>query len=195
MKYIDFSIKNSLKFIHKCPINNISALVHWVMAWRRPGDKPLSEPMVIILLTHICVTRLQWIKYLCATLQWRHNEQDGVSKHRPHDCLLNRLSRRRSKKTSKLRVTGLCEGIHRWPVNSPHKGPVARKMFPFDDVIMYLMCPFQGGRCTRSLVKACKKVGLARSGREVESLLAKHNKRDDEEWGLIEWTCDPRLLF
>ena len=45
-------------------------------------------------------------------------------------------SRRRSKKTSKVRVTGLCEGIHRWPVNSPHKGPITRKMFSFDDVIM-----------------------------------------------------------
>ena len=41
-----------------------------------------------------------------------------------------------SKKTSKLRVTGLLRGIHRWPVNSPHKGPVTRKMFPFDDIIM-----------------------------------------------------------
>ena len=39
------------------------------------------------------------------------------------------------KKNSKLRATGLCWGIHRWPVNSPHKGPVARKMFPFHDVI------------------------------------------------------------
>ena len=46
-------------------------------------------------------------------------------------------SRRRSRKTSKLGVTGLCGGIHRWPVNSPHKGPVRREMFPFDDVIMY----------------------------------------------------------
>ena len=45
-------------------------------------------------------------------------------------------SRRRSKKTSKIRVTGLCEGIHRWPVNSPHKGTVTRKMFPFEDVIV-----------------------------------------------------------
>ena len=45
-----------------------------------------------------------------ATLQWRHNEHDGVSNHQPHDCWLNRLVRRRSKKTSKLRVTGLCEG-------------------------------------------------------------------------------------
>ena len=43
-------------------------------------------------------------------LQWCHNERDGVSNHQPHDCLLNRLFRRRSKKTTKLRVTGLCEG-------------------------------------------------------------------------------------
>ena len=44
------------------------------------------------------------------SLQWRHNEHDGISKHQPHDCLLNRLFRHRPKKTSKLRVTGLCEG-------------------------------------------------------------------------------------
>ena len=43
-------------------------------------------------------------------LQWRHNECDGVSNHQPHGCLLKRLFRRRSKKTSKLHVTGLCEG-------------------------------------------------------------------------------------
>ena len=42
--------------------------------------------------------------------QWRHNEHDGVSNHQPHDCLLKRIFRRRSKKTSKFRVTGLCEG-------------------------------------------------------------------------------------
>ena len=46
----------------------------------------------------------------CVPLQWRHNERDGVSNHQHHDCLLNRLYRRRSKKTSKLRVTGLCVG-------------------------------------------------------------------------------------
>ena len=50
--------------------------------------------------------------------------------------LLNGLFRPRSNKTSKLRVTGLCEGVHRGPVNSPHRGPVTRKIFPFDDVIM-----------------------------------------------------------
>ena len=50
----------SLKFVSKGPINNISALVQ-IMAWRRSGDKPLSEPMMASLLTHICVTRLQWV--------------------------------------------------------------------------------------------------------------------------------------
>ena len=44
--------------------------------------------------------------------------------------------RRRSKKTSNLCVTGLCLGIHLWPVNSPHNGPIKRKMFPLDDIIM-----------------------------------------------------------
>ena len=45
---------------------------------------------------------------LILSLQWRHNGRDGVSNHQSHHCLLNRLFRRRSKKTSKLRVTGLC---------------------------------------------------------------------------------------
>ena len=44
------------------------------------------------------------------SLQWRHNKHNCVSNHQPHHCLLNRLFRRRSKKTSKLRVTGLCVG-------------------------------------------------------------------------------------
>ena len=48
----------------------------------------------------------------------------------------SRMFRRTSKKTSKLRVTGLCDGNHRWPVDSLRKGPVTRKVFPFDDVIM-----------------------------------------------------------
>ena len=49
-----------------------------------------------------------WWKSL--PLQWRHNERDGVSNHQPHDCFYNGLFRHRSKKTSKLRVTGLCVG-------------------------------------------------------------------------------------
>ena len=54
--------------------------------------------------------------YVWSSLQWRHNGHEGVSNDQPHDCLLKRLFRRRSKKTSKLRVTGLCAG------NSPVTG-------------------------------------------------------------------------
>ena len=53
---------------------------------------------------------------LLNSLQWRHNGSDGVSNNQPHDCLLNRLFRIRSKKTLKLCVTGLYEG------NSPETG-------------------------------------------------------------------------
>ena len=57
-------IKLSLKFVPKGPINNIPAMVQ-IMAWRRPGDKPLFEPMMVSLPTHICVARLQWVKASC----------------------------------------------------------------------------------------------------------------------------------
>ena len=54
--------------------------------------------------------------------RWRHNDHAGVSNHQPHGCLLNRLFRRKSKKTSKLRVTGLCAG------NSPGTGEFPAQM-------------------------------------------------------------------
>ena len=55
-------------------------------------------------------------------LRWRINGRDSVSNHQPHDCLLNRLFRRKSEKTSKLRVTGLCAG------NSPGTGEFPAQM-------------------------------------------------------------------
>ena len=141
-----------MKFVPKGQVNNILAVVQ-IMAWHRPDDKPLSEPMMVSLLTHIiCVTRRQWINngdgwtfVLCSqkgvtqnwfassdnsdinaatdliilgdckiigrcSLQWRHNGRDCVSNHQLLECLLSRLFRHTSTKTSKLRVTGLCEG-------------------------------------------------------------------------------------
>ena len=61
-------------------------------------------------------------RLIASTLHWRHNRHDSVSNHQPHDCLLNRLFRRRLKKTSKLRVTGLCTG------NSPGTGEFPSQM-------------------------------------------------------------------
>ena len=67
-------IKVSLKFVPKGSINNIAALVQ-IMVWCLSGDKPLSEPIMARLLTHICVTRPQWVIrcyncLFCLLLQW-----------------------------------------------------------------------------------------------------------------------------
>ena len=97
---------NVLRYI---PDNGLLLIQPQVIAWTN-GDQDLS------------------------TSRWRHDGRDSVSNHQPHDCLLNRLFRRRSKKTSKLRVTGLCAGNS--PGNSLHKWPVTRKICPYDDVIM-----------------------------------------------------------
>ena len=58
---VRISIKISLKFVPRGPINNNPSLVQ-IIAWRRSGDKPLFEPMMVSLLTHICITRPQWVK-------------------------------------------------------------------------------------------------------------------------------------
>ena len=70
------SIKISLKFVPKGPIHNIPALVQ-IMAWRRPDDKPLSEPMMVSLPTHICVTRPQWVNKRITFLHWNIIFQRG----------------------------------------------------------------------------------------------------------------------
>ena len=67
---VSISIKISLKFVPGGSINNIPALVQ-IMAWHRPGDKPLSEPMMVSSPTHTCVTQPQWANcwdtYICNT--------------------------------------------------------------------------------------------------------------------------------
>ena len=73
---------------------------------------PIASPSVLICL----ITFSHTLAMRPVTLRWRHNGGDGVSNHQPRDCLLNRLFRHRSKKTSKLHVTGLCAG------NSPGTG-------------------------------------------------------------------------
>ena len=57
---------------------------------------------------HCIIVKYSFLSTL--SLEWRHNEHHSVSDHQPHDCLINRLFRPRSNKTSKLRVTGLCAG-------------------------------------------------------------------------------------
>ena len=90
---------------------------HWWyrFSWLRPSvmrDSPHNGPIM----------RTAFPRHGFITLQWRHNERDSVSNHQPHDCLLNRLFRRRSKKISKPRVIGLCAG------NSPGTGEFPARM-------------------------------------------------------------------
>ena len=73
------------------------------------------------------------------TLRWSHHGHDDVSNHQPHHCLLNHLFWCRSKRTSKIRVTGLCARNSPGTGEFPHKWPVTRKMFPLDDIIMRLL--------------------------------------------------------
>ena len=85
-----------------------------------------------------CITAVEY------TLRWRHNDHDSVSNHQPHGGSLNRLFRRRSKKNQSSASLAFVWGIHRRPVNFPHKGPVTRKMFPFDEVIMIWFTAYNG---------------------------------------------------
>ena len=73
-------------------------------------------------ISHKICMKLQHLVDSCDSLHWRYNGHDSVSNHQPHDCLLNRLFRRRSKKISKLRVIGLCAG------NSPETGEFPAQM-------------------------------------------------------------------
>ena len=73
---------------------------------------------------------------VCISLQWRHNQLDGVSNHQPHDCLFNRLFKCKWKKTPKLHVTGLCEGNSPVTDEFPTRRTSNLKKFPFDYVIM-----------------------------------------------------------
>ena len=100
----------------------------------RRGCVDISWYVLHFRISHEICTRLCFV--LLWLYQWRHNKRDGVSNHRRLDCLLNRLFKHISKKTPNLRVTGLCERNSPVTGDSTHKGPVTRKMFPFDDVIM-----------------------------------------------------------
>ena len=76
---------------HQIQISRGYRWINWYLtAYQHPGILPSDT----------------WIQI--QTLQWRHNERDGVSNHQPYDCLLSRLFRRKSKKPPKLHVTGLC---------------------------------------------------------------------------------------
>ena len=71
-----------------------------------------------------------------SALHWRHNGHNGVSNHQPHDSYSTGYLGADQRKHESSASLAFVRGIHRRPVNSPHKGTVTRNMFLFDDVIM-----------------------------------------------------------
>ena len=112
--------------------NGLSPLQHQATTWTDQENLSVGT----IGTNDFHSTRYIWKCRLQIALQWRYNGHDSVSNHQPHNCLLNHLFRRRQRNHQCFASLAFVRGIHRWPVNSPHKGPVTRKMIPFDDVIM-----------------------------------------------------------
>ena len=103
------------------------------MAWCKTAVTPL--------LTHwsycsLALSHRSDGHYWGYSLQWRHNECDGISNHQPHDGYSSVYSGADQRKHQSSTSLAFVRGIHRWPVNSPRRGPVTRKMFLFDHVIM-----------------------------------------------------------
>ena len=91
--------------------------------------------------------------WLSATIPMTPHEHQAVSNHRLFDCLFNSLRGPTSKKHQSLRYSLFVRGIHRWPLNSSHKGPVTYKMFPSDDVIMLTLGMGQNGKIVNDFLK------------------------------------------
>ena len=112
--------------------------------WSETLSSSLWRQCNVHLITYVFLEVLIGVEFfMCqwhlSSLQWHHIEHNGISNHWHFHSLFNCWFRHRSKKTSKLRVTGLLWGIHQWPVIFLHKRPVKRKMFPFDDAIMIFL--------------------------------------------------------
>ena len=107
-----------------------------IMGWHRPGARIIFK-FYNVFGNAANIDMKHKNTHIIYSLQWRHDGHDGVSNHQPHYCLLNNLFRSRWKKNQSSASLAFLRIIHRWPVDSPHKWPVTRKMFPFDDVIMW----------------------------------------------------------
>ena len=106
---------------------HISGLLNWYCSYNMlfPSFPNASEVIVKGMVKYTCyIATTKQIDYIYFSFPflWRYNGRDGVSNHQPHDCLLSRLFRRISKKTSKPRVTCLCAG------NSPATGEFPSQM-------------------------------------------------------------------
>ena len=129
-------VDSATEILNKASAEEKHALLEGKLYERKSGRTRHGGINPGLLMSRYCPETAWWVCFYFSALQWRHSCRGGVSNHQPHDCLLNRLFRRRSKKHQSSASLALVWGIHRWPVNSPHKWPLTRKISQFDDVIM-----------------------------------------------------------
>ena len=115
-------------------INNNAATLSWIVISTIETVPPYTRAVTVII-------RLNQTNYIM-TLKWPHNERDVVSNYARLDCLLGSNFKENIKAPRHWPLWGetTC-GRYRWPVDSPHKGPVTRKVYPFDDVNMNIQVP------------------------------------------------------
>ena len=114
------SIKIPVKFVQKGPINNIQALVH-IMAWCRPGAKALSEPMMVGLPMHTCVTRPQWVEsWLSADYVESHDLTNDDIVHRPTQVLLGHSELTHRGMPDYLTSTNIFKTLRKSPISWNH---------------------------------------------------------------------------
>ena len=101
---VRISIKISLMVVPKGPINNIPALVQ-IMAWRRSGDKPLSEPMMVSLPTHICVTRPQCVNSLYSLSTNKYQSNISLTFCEGNSAVIGRLPSQRDSYTESVSMS------------------------------------------------------------------------------------------
>ena len=112
--------------MHQVNQNRFCEIIHYndkeifwhITEWMRHWGRYVSYCHIMVWIIQARTQSRSSVK----PLLWRHNGRDGVSNHQPHDCLLNHSFRRRSKQTSKFRVTSLCA----W--NSPLTGEFPAQM-------------------------------------------------------------------
>ena len=124
MEECSISIASTLEILESCTkpeskVHGANMGPTWVLS---APDGPHVGPMNLAIREDISMSKSLMARFEWDPLQWCHNGHDSVSNHQPYDSLLNLLFRRRSKKTSKLRVTGLCVG------NSPGTGEFPAQM-------------------------------------------------------------------
>ena len=148
--------------VHYWRPNNIIAMPNIPHIWGLVCRKQVSRPWTCnylpqylwelincprpwyLLLAH----KSSYQSFVCLfSLRWRHNDHAGVSNHQPNGCLLNHLFRRKSKKTSKLRVTGLCAG------NSPGTGEFPAQMASYAENFSIWWRHHGNGICYPMLIK------------------------------------------